>query len=130
MGRYFITLCAILSLLTPLYSRAEFTVAMYNEMKGLTYSSNAESAKQAKDMIATYLMGVASGVNTISQFEKAKNGTKIPYCLPKGTKLTPSFAEYVVDSVLSDKDAKFDNVDGMGISTIYTIGLLRYYKCP
>lgn len=129
MKKIGLVLIASLVSLLPSLSYAEFTVKMYKDLKVLAYSSNAESAKQAKDMIATYLAGVASGVNEISQFEKAKNGTAIPYCLPKGTKLTPSFAEYIVDSLLSDKDVKLDSVDAMGISTIYTIGVLRYYKC-
>lgn len=114
----------------PAVSHAEFTVAMYNKLKTLSSSSNAEAAKRANEMISTYLMGVASGVNGIIQFESEINGTPLPYCLPKGTKLTPNFAEYIVDSVLSDKDIKLDNVDEIGLSSIYVIGVLRYYKCP
>ncbi|ENZ9368432.1 hypothetical protein ACHDCA_003211 [Klebsiella pneumoniae] len=127
-----IALLVISSLVSffPLLSHAEFTVKMYKDLKVLTASPDAESARRANDMISTYLMGVASGVNGISQFQKAKNDTAIPYCLPPGTKLTPTFAEYVVDSLLSDKDVKLDNVESIELSTIYVIGVLRYYKCP
>lgn len=113
----------------PSISKAEFTVAMYRDLKNLSTAPDPVSAKRAKDMISTYLMGAASGVNEISQFESVKNKTGMPYCLPKGTKLTPGFAEYIVDSVLSDKDVKLDNVDSIGVSRIYVIGVLRYYKC-
>ncbi|HEJ7302309.1 hypothetical protein GST45_17595 [Serratia marcescens] len=130
MKKISLSIATIIFTLLPSISHAEFTVAMYKELKHLTTSSDAEGAKRAKDMISTYLMGVASGVNEISQFQKAKNDTEIPYCLPKGTRLTPNFAEHVVDSLLSDKDVNLNNVESMGISRVYVIGILRYYKCP
>lgn len=130
MKKFIIVLITSLFTLLPSVSHAEFTVAMYNKLKTMSSSSNAEVAKRANEMISTYLMGVASGVNGISHFESEMKGTSFPYCLPKGTKLTPTFAEYIVDSVLSDKDIKLDNVDDIGLSSIYVIGILRYYKCP
>ncbi|MGW8664694.1 hypothetical protein [Serratia ureilytica] len=114
----------------PLTSHAEFTVSMYRDLKVLTTSPDVETAKRTKEMISTYLMGVASGANEISRFEKAKNGNEMPYCIPKGTLLTPRMAEDIVDRVLADRSVKLDNVDSMGISRIYVIGVLRYYKCP
>ncbi|HAT4410415.1 TPA: hypothetical protein I9232_000081 [Klebsiella oxytoca] len=129
MKNIFLSLCITLATFMPLTSHAEFTVSMYKNLKNAAINSDAENAKKAKDLISSYLMGVASGASEISQFESIKNGTPFPYCLPKGIKLTPSLAENIVDSVLSDKDANLSNVDSMSLSRIYVIGVLRYYKC-
>ncbi|MBU4682390.1 hypothetical protein KC222_10220 [Cedecea davisae] len=129
MKKHIAILFTSLLLLVSQASHADFTVAMYKQLKELTVKADAESSKKAGDMIDTYLMGVASGVSEISQFEKVGKGIELPYCLPKGTRITPSFARYIVDSLLSDKDVKLDNVDDISLSRIYVIGLLRFYRC-
>lgn len=125
MRKYITLVLLMLSML----ANAEFTVAMYKNLKAVSISQNSEESQKARHIISTYLMGIASGANEISHFESIKNGTPFPYCLPKGTRLTPSFAEYVVDSLLEDNDAKLENTDSMPISRVYVIGILRYYRC-
>lgn len=111
------------------YAHAEFTVAMYNDFKKKSNSPDQYISQSARNAIGAYLTGVALGADEISQFESIKNKTPFPYCLPKGTRIGSNFAQYVVDSVLSDKDIKLENIDSMEISRVYVIGVLRYYRC-